>query len=59
MLEKLKQPQVLILLISLAVQALEYYGVIVPPELVSTLNDLVTLIAGGVVAYKSQENSLV
>lgn len=56
--DKLKKPQVLVLIITLLFQGLSYGGVIVPPDTIQQIINLVTLLAGGSVVYKSDKDSL-
>lgn len=54
-----EKPRVLLLVVTLTVQLLEAVGVVIPPAIVETLNDILTTLVGTYVAYKSTNNSLV
>lgn len=56
---RLTQPQVIILIIMFVTQILTRFGVVVPTDVVQLVIDLVTVLTGGVVAYKSDKDSII
>lgn len=54
-----EKPRLALLVLTLLLQILEATGVVVPPQVVATLNDLVTILTGAYVAYKSEGNSII
>lgn len=53
-----QKPRLIFLAVVLAVQVVELTGIAVPPEIVETVNDFLTVLVGGYVAFKSDQNSL-
>lgn len=54
-----EKPRLALLVLTLLLQVLEATGVVVPPQVVAALNDLVTFLTGAYVAYKSESNSII